>query len=488
MVATASRPHARSLRSRRVILLGAGRLVRAANRRCTADKLVEKRHDWHVQQARLKRRKKKFDGSPLPAAARKSRTSKTPPRYHRTRPTFTEDYKSLRTRRPSSPKPPARNATKPKRTGRSLPATDRLAAWKQQQAAYGLTLTPGRNPSSPSFVDASAILWAAVISSSRGGWASVVGCPFARPSVAAVLFSLLTASRGFGPPLDGRPWMVREDAKLTDDLKDTTEKADAAVAEANKKWTATLNGWANLVSAPAAIGDPVEAILRDGENDVRKSVQEATVNARVADRLTAEAEAERTQLETDKAKLATLTSSAKMRSIAYAVGRCAVIALLFGFAIMPYWRALRKEAALIRADAKKCPRCFSTRLVVEKNAVLRTSSGEDEEEEDEDERPRYRKPKGKTKYKKKVKDEDEQEQEAPKETAGYVECKSCSFRFLLRSYQKVRRLCFLSSACRTAARRTCSRPVMTACGSVILRPLLLCSVRRRSVTWASSST
>ena len=84
----------------------------------------------------------------------------------------------------------------------------------------------------------------------------------------------------------------------------------------------------------------------------------------------------------------------------------------------------------MKSDARKCPRCFSERLIVEKSG---SPPGPDDEEEEE-ERPRYR-PKGKPRAKKK-----KAKEEGPQET-GYVECKSCSFRFL-RSYQKVRRLCF----------------------------------------------
>ena len=48
------------------------------------------------------------------------------------------------------------------------------------------------------------------------------------------------------------------------DVKQATEKADAATAAADAKWAANLDGWAALVAVPGTTGDPVEKILRDG--------------------------------------------------------------------------------------------------------------------------------------------------------------------------------------------------------------------------------
>lgn len=413
-----------------------------------AEKLVEKRHEWHVQKARLDAAEEEVRRiMPARVSAAKVANFKDPtPVLTELRPTFTEDYKSLR------------NAANKIAENSRIRRDDSKKEWgeiyrqrialrqyaDQQQAAYGFDFDTGsQRELQPSFADVGAIVWAVVVflvARRLGQQVRRVSMRQARRAAAAVvLLSLFTMSGcSHTPAPDERPWTVREDEKLTDDVRESTEKADVAVAEANKKWTATLDGWAALVHAPGVPGDPVEGILRDGENDVRKTVQEAAVNARVAERLIAEAEVERTQLEADKAKLGSLTSSAKWRAVAFATARCTGIALLFGLAIAPFWRARRKETAAIRADAKKCPRCFSTKLIVEKNAVVRKPDQDGGRDEEEDfPQPLHRGTRTKPKPKK-AKKSDEGEQ--PEET-GYVECKSCSFRFL-RSYQHVRRLCF----------------------------------------------
>jgi hypothetical protein len=233
----------------------------------------------------------------------------------------------------------------------------------------------------------------------------------ARRAVAAsVLVGLCTASGCAGPVPDSRPWAVREEATLTAETKDFTEKADAANANADKKWAAAVDAWAALVAVPGAAGETVETILRRGETDLRERLRTAALDARLAARLTKEAEDERTQLAADKVKLGELTSGAKFRAVAFTAARCAGVGLLFGIAVSPYWRARRKEANQVKADAKKCPRCFSEKLVVEKSGAPPGS------EEEGAPAPRYRGPKGKAKPMAKAVTE-----EGPKET-GYVEC------------------------------------------------------------------
>lgn len=303
----------------------------------------------------------------------------------------------------------------------------------QQQAIYNFDFDTGAQPAfKPEILDAVVIGWALLmflISVRLSKHVRRVANRKAERAAAAVLlvslFSASGCSSGTAP--DGRPWGVREEARLTAENKEAKDKADAAVAEANAKWNKTLDGWAGLVAVPGS--DPVEGIVRDGESDVRKHLLEASEASRLAERLATEAADERAALAADKGKLGELTTGAKIRAIAYTSARCVFVALLFGFAISPYWRARRKEAAQVKADARKCPRCFSEKLIVEKTGAPMVA--------DEDEAPRK---KGKTKYKPKVQPKPAADEEAPTET-GYVECRSCSFRFL-RSYQKVHRLCF----------------------------------------------
>ncbi|MBN9118032.1 MAG: hypothetical protein J0I06_02500 [Planctomycetes bacterium] len=304
----------------------------------------------------------------------------------------------------------------------------------QQQAIYKFDFDTGAQPAfKPEIFDAVVVAWAAlmfVIAVRLSRHARRVAIRQAERVAAAVLLvSLFTASGcSSGPAPDGRPWAVREEAKLAAENKEAKEKADAAAAEASARWNKTLDGWAGLVTVPpGTAGEQVEGILRDGENDAHKHIQEAAEASRLADRLTTEAAAEREQLAADKNRLSELTTGAKLRAIAYTSVRCAFVAVLFGLAVSPYWRARRGQAAQVRSDAKKCPRCFSEKLVVE------TSGAPPGTEDDEAPRKRNRGAKVK-KPKARVEDEE------PAET-GYVECRSCSFRFL-RSYQKVPRLCF----------------------------------------------
>lgn len=408
----------------------------------TPDKLVALRLKWHEEQARLDTAEEETRRlAPPRVGAAAVRNFQDPTAVlNELRPTLTDDYKALRN-----------SANKIAEAARAR-REDARKEWEelyrqriafrqytdQQQASYGFDFDTGAEPAfKPTVFDAGAVLWAGVIflvARKLGKQVRRVAIRrVERAAAAAILLALFTVPGcSNGPPPDSRPWAVREEAKLTEETKAATEKADAAVATAHKKWTATLDGWAALVAASPTLGDPVETIVREGERDVRKQLHAAAVDARVADRLASEAEAERDQLTADKAKLNALTTGAKWRTIIYAAVRCAGVALLFGLAVSPYWRALRKESAMIRTDAKKCPRCFSEKLVVERSG---TPPGMDSEEIEEETIPRYRARHRKPKTKPTA-----ATAEGPQET-GYVECKSCSFRFL-RSYQKVHRLCF----------------------------------------------
>ncbi|HEY1190551.1 MAG TPA: hypothetical protein VGE74_23155, partial [Gemmata sp.] len=193
----------------------------------------------------------------------------------------------------------------------------------------------------------------------------------------------------------------------------------------------------NLVAAPGTTGASVEPVVREGEAQLRARLLAANRDALLAASLTKEAEAEKAQLAADRARLDELRAGARWRSVGLAAARCAGAVALFGAAVLPYRRAVRKEAALVRADAKKCPRCFSEKLIVEKTGTIPPAS-EPLAEEEGAPRPRYRAANRKPAAPKR-----KPAPAAPAERAetGYVECKTCGFRFL-RSYQQVRRLCF----------------------------------------------
>ena len=413
------------------------------------DALVEKRFEWHAQQARLETAEDEARRvAPPPVGGSAVRNFQDPSAVlNELRPALSDDYKALRNA--------ANKLAEDARARRAQARKDWEDVYRQrvafrqhadeQEARAGFDLDTGSLPAFQlTALDIGMLVWAAVVfvvSVRLGRQLRRVSLRRAQRAVAvAALLGLFTmpGCSGNSSP-DERPWTVQEDERLTRELKETTEKADAATATANQKWNAALDGWAGLVAVPGAMGDPVEKILRDGENDVRNHLLEAARDARLSDRLLAEAEAERSQLAADNTKLAELVSGSQWRTTAFAVLRCAGAVVLFGLAVLPYWQARRKEAAVIRADAKKCPRCFSERLIVEKSAPVPGT-----EEPAEASRPRYRNPRAgaaKVKYQPpKAKRAEAEEDEAPKET-GYVECKACSFRFL-RSYQKVHRLCF----------------------------------------------
>ncbi len=440
-------------RARLPVLVAVALAVLAPDARADQpEKLIPLRYDWHTQQARQEAAEKEIERIAPPrvgiAAVRNFQDPSSV--LAELRPALADDYKALR------------NASLKIATSARARRDEARKDWEElyrqriefhhyaerQQSAYGFDFDTGAQAAfKPTLFDAGVVVWAAVvfvIAVRLGRGVRRVSLRKAeRVAAAGVLLALCTVPGcSNGPAPDGRPWAVREEAKLTAELKDATEKADTTTAAANKKWASTLDSWAALVSATGAGGDPVETILRDGENDVRAQLQAAALDARLAERLATEAEAERTQLAADKGKLDNLIAGSKWRSAAFAGGRCAAVVVLFGLAIMPYRRARRKEAALIKADAKKCPRCFSEKLIVEKTATVPVAAGggDDESEDGDDDAPRplYRskgRPKPKPKARKKAEPD-----EVPAET-GYVECKSCSFRFL-RSYQKVRRLCF----------------------------------------------
>ncbi|MDW8198311.1 MAG: hypothetical protein RMJ56_11985 [Gemmataceae bacterium] len=308
----------------------------------------------------------------------------------------------------------------------------------EQQARYGFDWeqrTP--LPLRPTIFDAFIVAWALGI--------FVVAVRFARHvrrvalrraarAAATVVLLGVVSLPGCSQRPNDRPWLVREDEKLTTQLNETIAKADAATAQAQQKWQATLDGWMALLAVPGTSGEPVERIVRDGETEVRTRFNEAALEARLAERLLAEAETERAQLATDRNELTDLRSRSVWRASAFALLRAGAAVVLLGLAVLPYWRAQRQEAAIIRDDAKKCPRCFSERLVVEKSAPPPTTPSPPARSA-----PRYRHPQAASPKTTPALPSPAAD-DAPQET-GYIECQACSFRFL-RSYQRVRRLCF----------------------------------------------
>ena len=415
-----------------------------------ADKLVGLRLEWHTKQAQLEAAGWESDliAPPRPGGASVGNLREPDFILKELLPVLTADYESLR------------NAV---RKLAEVAATRREEAQKewsevyrhriafrqytdQQQAAYHFDFDSGMLPPlQPTVFDAIMIAWAGfvfVMAVRLGRNVRRVDIRKAkRAAVLVILLGLFSVSGcSSGIVSDARPWAAREEATLAAEIQDSAAKADAAMAAANQKWTAAVNGWAALVAVHGVRGDTVENVLRRGETDVRDRLRAAIIDARLADRLAKEAETERGQLATDVTKLEDLKGGAKFRAVAFAFVRSAGAVLLLGVAVMPYWRSRRVVAAQVRSDARKCPRCFSEKLIVEK-------SGSPSEAGEKSSAPRYRGPKAKTKKKPEPEPEPD---EGPKET-GYIECKSCGFRFR-RSYQKVHRLCFPAVGVRSSGK------------------------------------
>jgi hypothetical protein len=401
-----------------------------------AENLVKLRYGWHAQQARLEAAEEETKALAPPRLGASVGNFQDPSAVlNELRPVLADDYPALRNA--------AVTLADTARTRREEVQKEWEEVYRQriafrqyadrQQAVYGFDFDAGTQVAfKPTAFDAALLVWAAlafVAAVRLNRQVRRVAIRRLGRAAAAVAVVALGGVSGCadGSAPDARPWTVREEARLTADAKDAAEHAGAAVAEADRKWGETLGGWVELVTARAGSPQPVATILRDGETEVHNQLRDAAQNARLGARLAAEAEAERGLLAADTTKLAELTTGSKWRAIAFAAFRCGCAAVLFGLATGPYWRARRSEAAVIRADARKCPRCFGEKLVVEKTGVPPGTDGGAAPA------PRYRAAKKKPAPAAAAAD-------GPAET-GYVECKACSFRFL-RSYQRVRRLCF----------------------------------------------
>src|SRR5262249_21006906 len=140
------------------------------------------------------------------------------------RPTFTEDYKPLRNA--------ANKLAEASRTRRDEAKKEWEDVYRQriafrqyadeQQTAYGFNFDSGSQPELKlSFIDAGAIIWVVVVflvAWRLGRQARRVSIRQAqRAAAAVVLLSLFNMSRcSDNSASDKRPWMVREDEKLTD--------------------------------------------------------------------------------------------------------------------------------------------------------------------------------------------------------------------------------------------------------------------------------
>jgi hypothetical protein len=414
-----------------------------ANDSTPEDQLTRLRYEWHQQHAKLEAASWEIDliAPPRPGGPALGRFQDPTSLVNELRPVLVADYETFRNA--------ARKLAETAQTRREDAKRDWEDVYKQkiafrqfadqQQSAFGFDLDTGTLPGfSPDVFDGALLLCAIgvfLVARQIGRHTRRVALRRAKLMAASVLFACVLTP-GCGKVTTRAPdgWQGREEATLKAEIEATRDNANTAIAAADKKWKATIESWVALVAVPGGTAESVDTIVRRDEAEVRKWLQTAAVESRLAERLAREAESEKTQLTADRAKVGSLISGAKWRSIAFASLRGVFAVVLFGIAITPFLRAQKRERALVQADAKKCPRCFSEKLHIEKTGTAPGAGDSETAEEDEEPVPRYRAGQRKAKAKPQA------TANAANET-GYVECQSCGFRFL-RSYQKVRRFCF----------------------------------------------
>ena len=155
----------------------------------------------------------------------------------------------------------------------------------QQQAAYGFDFDTGAKPAfKPTILDAGAVLWAGVIflvARRLGKQVRRVAIrKVQRAAAAAVLLALFTVPgcatdlRRPGRRRRGRSARRRNSPrKQRKRPQRPTPRLRKRTRSGPRRSTAGLA----LVAAPGVMGDPVEAILREGERDVRKQLHAAAM-------------------------------------------------------------------------------------------------------------------------------------------------------------------------------------------------------------------
>ncbi len=312
---------------------------------------------------------------------------------------------------------------------------------EQQQRVYGFNFDAGTHAGfRPGLIDTLLALWvglAAVIAwRLRNQEQRLERRHLQRASAMAILLSVaLLPGCGSSGTEDNRPWAVREEARLTAALTEATSRAATAETAADAKWQATANAWAKLVTVPKAAGkDDVARVVKEGEREIRDTLQTIAIDARLANDLAKDAAELQSQLTDERAKLDGLISGARLRLQVGAAARMAAATLLFGLTVAPFWFARRARRQRLRLAARTCPRCFRI------DTLKREKHGGEDEPT-----PRYR---GGKKSRKKV---EEDEEESEEDTRDEVRCVKCALR-IRKSYLTVPRLCFPTVGVRSSGK------------------------------------
>jgi hypothetical protein len=313
----------------------------------------------------------------------------------------------------------------------------------RQQSEYGFNFDANTAVGlQPGALDAAMLLWSTavlIVAWRLRSHERRLAIRQARRAAMAAAVLGLTMFSGCGTTAgDRRPWAEREQASLTAAIKDATAKADAAVAAANARWQAAVDGWANLVTSPS---DSVDALLQreeigdGGRGGLRDRLREVAQETQLAALMTKDAEELRNKLTEDRSRLSELVASSRWRAAAFGTLRIVLAVGLFGLAVAPYWMARRSRRTAVRLAARTCPRCFRRdTLKVEKSVA--------------ESRPRYR---GGKARKAQPAEEAEAKDEPDRPEDAEVRCTKCGLR-MRRSYLKVSRLCFPTVGVRSSGK------------------------------------
>ena len=235
-----------------------------------------------------------------------------------------------------------------------------------QQKGYGFNFDAGTPPGfKPNILDMVLLAWAATVFvialRLRANEQRLAVRKAQRIAAVAAILVSVTLMPGCGMSSGGiRPWMEREQAALNADIKDATEKADAAVAQANLKWQANIDAWTKLVTAPSASGRASGAIqdgeVGDGGQGLRDRLRAIAQESHLIELIVKDTDDQRNKLAEEHSKLDDLIASAKWRTVAMSSTRTGVALVLFGITIAPYWSARRTRNAGIRLASRTCPR------------------------------------------------------------------------------------------------------------------------------------
>lgn len=231
----------------------------------------------------------------------------------------------------------------------------------RRQASYGFDFDSGAWPGlRPTTLDVLLLIWAVVV--------LVVALRLRRHELrlerrrvqriaAATVLLGLASLPGCGRSTaasDTRPWVVREQERLTAAVAEMTTQADTGRSQADRQWQTVVTDWARLVASP---GYSVDGLLHREEGALHERLQQVVVDARLAEYLARDAEEQRQLLAQEQTRFEELVSKARWRTWLAAGARVAAAVILLAASIAPYWSVRQAQRSAARLRARACPRC-----------------------------------------------------------------------------------------------------------------------------------